>query len=213
MADRLDIFGNRIGKNEFGDSTVATISNEFGDRRVSPTDENILLSRDEQLPSDMIEDPNKFRNAYFYSRNLGVPVEQAYEYEDGINRVLYGEGTSSASAWKENKRRLMTGRRKGLMDALKHGGINAENLMRKSIAGLGRMIAETEVAIPNVHSVFAAMEPALKWMWDLPNDFNLNEALIQASDWVSQDIKDYQREHPESGYAIDPDIGFKLLNP
>lgn len=156
----------------------------------------------ERIPPELAADADRMKNAYYYSRNLGLPINQAYDLEPQINEQLYGEGTSSSAAWTITHNRILGTQRKSMWQGLKHGYIGMNQLAAKSIGGLGRQLAEVKGIEASI------VDPVFRWMFNLPKDIDLDEMLVDLSDGLQKEIKREQKAHPEMGYAIDPEAGY-----
>lgn len=54
---------------------------------------------DATIPEEYREFGDPMRNSSYYSNMLGEPVGAIFDIETELNEIIYGEGTSSASAW------------------------------------------------------------------------------------------------------------------
>lgn len=175
----------------------------------APTD--MATMPDEEFPAETRDVATRIRNSYYYARNLGISTDDAWDYEPQINEALYGPGTTSEAAWGRTRKSILGARRKSLGEALAHAGVNAYQDMQKVAAGAGRMIAETEARLPKFawdKSGLGLADPAFRWLFGVPKDVDVDQFMADLADSVSADINESQQEHPERGYAIDPDAGF-----
>jgi len=157
---------------------------------------------DAQIPEQLRSESDRMRNAHFYVQNLGLSVDEAWEYEPQINEVLYGAGTSSAAAWKLTRERTLGVRRKSIPQAIQDAFTNVNLLGEKVIGGLGRQLAE----VKGVQS--SLIDPAFRWMFGLPKDVDLDQFLVDISKAASDDLQESRQAHPELGYAIDRNAGY-----
>ena len=58
---------------------------------------------DSAIPDELRSEADRIRNAYYYSQNLGIESDLAFDIEPEINEAIYGEGVSSNSAWNKTK--------------------------------------------------------------------------------------------------------------
>jgi len=165
----------------------------------------------DQFPEDLRPQADRMRNAYIYVRDLGIGVDEAYDYEPQINEALYGAGTTSTAAWKLTRNKIADVRRKSIGEAFVHGVGNQFRNVQKLAAGFGRMVAETEALAPKMgrgDQGLGLADPAFRWLFGVPKDVDVAKFMADLSDAVSADIKASQAEHPEMGFAIDADAGF-----
>jgi predicted transcriptional regulator len=169
---------------------------------------------DVTLPKDYEGEADRVRNAYYYSRNIGLTAEDAYDYEPQINEALFGTGTSSASAWGKLHQANGKARRKNVIQAITSGAKNAQLQTAATVTGLALMgeefrgAAGSTPAGPFVDLAMRIVDPAMRWMLHVPKDVDMPTFLAGLSKAAQQDIQDAQKAHPELGYAIDPDATY-----
>jgi len=154
------------------------------------------------FPEEIREYSDQIRNAYYYSRNLGVPPQIAMDLEPAINEHLYGEGISSSQAWQQTSSRTLSSRRKSLHTAAYDGWRNSVASATAQAAGFGRFLAEFKGIDQSV------VDPAFRWMLGIPKDVDLDDVLAGISVAARQDIIDGNKDNPNRTLAIDQDAGY-----